>query len=48
MEGARGRDMARSRGVVVGVISFHMEFTFVPCTLCPVFGSMSCRHRKSF
>jgi len=40
--------MARSRGVVVAVFSFNMGFTFVPYTLCPVFGSMTCRDKKSF
>jgi len=48
IEGARGWDMARSRGVVVAVFSFHMGFTFVLYTLCLVFGIMSCRHKKSF
>jgi len=45
---ARGRNMARSRGVVVIVFSFHMRFTFIPYTLGPLLGSMSCRHKKSF
>ena len=48
VEGARGRFVAGSRGVVLAVFSFHVGFAFVPPTGCPVLSSMSCRHKKSF
>ena len=48
VERARGRYVARSRGIVVAVFAFQVGFSFVPHTGCPVFSSMSCRHKKSF
>ena len=48
VEGARGRYVAKSREVVLAVLSFHMRFTFVPHTGCLVFCSMACRYKKSF
>ena len=48
VEGASGRYVAGSREIVVAVFSFHVSFAFVPYTGCPVLGSMSCRHKKSF
>ena len=48
VEGARVSSVAGSRGIVVAVFSFHLDFAFVPYTGCPVLYSMSCRHKKSF
>ena len=40
--------MARSREIVVAVLSFHRGCVFVLQTGCPVLSTMSCRHKKSF
>ena len=48
VEGARGRYVAGSRGIVLAVFSLHLGFAFVPHTGYLVLSSMSCRHKKSF
>jgi len=40
--------MTRSRGVVVAVFPFHMGSIVIPYTVCPLFGSMSRRHKRWF